>query len=181
MVYVDDVDNLFPRAVAAGAKEVRPVADQFYGDRSGTVKDPFGHSWHLSTHKEDVSPEEMKKRMDAMHKKSSYRSAASSGRSQRSASWMSRAARPQSFALSSTDSPALKRSARITVTTPVPARTGRPEGDKRVDHHGPRFVRFSLARERIEPDGQARHIPLDAPEIRRDDLPHERADPLGPG
>ena len=69
MVYVDDVDNLFPRAVAAGAKEVRPVADQFYGDRSGTVKDPFGHSWHLSTHKEDVSPEEMKKRMDAMHKK----------------------------------------------------------------------------------------------------------------
>jgi PhnB protein len=69
MVYVDDVDSLFPRAVAAGAKEVRPVADQFYGDRSGTVKDPFGHSWHLSTHKEDVSPEEMKKRMDAMHKK----------------------------------------------------------------------------------------------------------------
>ena len=45
------------------------MTDQFYGDRSGTVKDPFGHSWHLSTHKEDVSPEEMKKRMDAMHKK----------------------------------------------------------------------------------------------------------------
>jgi PhnB protein len=69
MVYVEDVDTLFPQAVGAGAKEVRPVTDQFYGDRSGTVKDPFGHSWHLSTHKEDVSPEEMKKRMDAMHKK----------------------------------------------------------------------------------------------------------------
>ena len=69
MVYVEDVDKLFPQAVGAGAKEVRPVTDQFYGDRSGTVKDPFGHSWHLSTHKEDVSPEEMKKRMDAMHKK----------------------------------------------------------------------------------------------------------------
>ncbi len=68
MVYVEDVDKLFPQAVAAGGKEVRPVADQFYGDRSGTVKDPFGHSWHLSTHKEDVSPEEMKKRMEAMHK-----------------------------------------------------------------------------------------------------------------
>jgi PhnB protein len=69
MVYVEDVDKLFPQAVAAGAKEVRPVADQFYGDRSGTLKDPFGHSWHLSTHKEDVSEEEMKKRMEAMHKK----------------------------------------------------------------------------------------------------------------
>jgi PhnB protein len=69
MVYVEDVDKLFPQAVAAGAKEVRPIADQFYGDRSGTVKDPFGHSWHLSTHKEDVSEEEMKKRMEAMPKK----------------------------------------------------------------------------------------------------------------
>jgi len=69
LVYVEDVDKLFPQAVAAGAKEMRPVADQFYGDRSGTVKDPFGHSWHLSTHKEDVSEDEMKKRMEAMPKK----------------------------------------------------------------------------------------------------------------
>ena len=69
LVYVEDVDKLFPQAVAAGAKEVRPVADQFYGDRSGTVKDPFGHSWHLSTHKEDLSEAEIKKRMEAMHKK----------------------------------------------------------------------------------------------------------------
>jgi len=55
--------------VAAGGTEVRPVADQFYGDRSGTLKDPFGHSWHLSTHKEDVSPEELNRRMAALAKK----------------------------------------------------------------------------------------------------------------
>jgi PhnB protein len=47
---------------------VRPVADQFYGDRSGTLKDPFGHSWHLSTHKEDVSTEELHRRMAALKK-----------------------------------------------------------------------------------------------------------------
>ena len=69
LVYVEDVDKVFAQAVGAGAKEVRPVADQFYGDRSGTVKDPFGHSWHLSTHKEDLSEAEIKKRMEAMHKK----------------------------------------------------------------------------------------------------------------
>ena len=68
MLYVEDVDKLFAQAVAAGATATQPVTDKFYGDRSGTVKDPFGHSWHLSTHKEDVSPDEMKKRMDAMHK-----------------------------------------------------------------------------------------------------------------
>ena len=68
MLYVEDVDKLFAQAVAAGGTVARPVADMFYGDRSGTVKDPFGHSWHLSTHKEDVPPDEMKKRMDAMHK-----------------------------------------------------------------------------------------------------------------
>jgi PhnB protein len=68
MVYVEDVDRQFKQAVAAGATEVRPVADQFYGDRSGTLKDPFGHSWHLSTHKEDVSPEEMTRRMAALKK-----------------------------------------------------------------------------------------------------------------
>lgn len=69
LLYVDDVDTLFKQAVAAGGTEVRPVADQFYGDRSGTLKDPFGHSWHLSTHKEDVSPEELNRRMAALAKK----------------------------------------------------------------------------------------------------------------
>jgi PhnB protein len=68
MVYLEDVDRQFKQAIEAGATEVRPVADQFYGDRSGTLKDPFGHSWHLSTHKEDVSMEEMNRRMAAMQK-----------------------------------------------------------------------------------------------------------------
>jgi PhnB protein len=68
LLYVEDVDKVFDQAVAAGGTATRPVTDMFYGDRSGTVKDPFGHSWHVSTHKEDVPPDEMKKRMDAMHK-----------------------------------------------------------------------------------------------------------------
>jgi PhnB protein len=68
LLYVLDVDTQFKQALDAGATEVRPVADQFYGDRSGTLKDPFGHSWHLSTHKEDVSVEEMARRMAAMQK-----------------------------------------------------------------------------------------------------------------
>jgi PhnB protein len=62
-LYVEDVDALAARAVAAGATQIRPVKDQFYGDRSGTFADPFGHIWTISTHKEDVSPEEMKRRM----------------------------------------------------------------------------------------------------------------------
>ena len=66
LLYVTDVDKQFQQALAAGATEVRPVADQFYGDRSGSLKDPFGHTWHLSTHKEDVSMEEMARRMAAM-------------------------------------------------------------------------------------------------------------------
>lgn len=66
-LYVEDVDAAFERAVAAGATVMRPLADQFYGDRSGTLKDPFGHVWTLSTHKEDVSPEEMQRRMEAGH------------------------------------------------------------------------------------------------------------------
>jgi PhnB protein len=66
MLYVEDVDASFDRAVAAGGKVQRPVKDQFYGDRSGTLADPFGHVWTISTHKEDVSPEEMRKRMEAM-------------------------------------------------------------------------------------------------------------------
>jgi PhnB protein len=68
MIYVEDVDKQFKQALAAGGTELRPLTDQFYGDRSGTLKDPFGHSWHLSTHKEDVSMEEMNRRMAAMKK-----------------------------------------------------------------------------------------------------------------
>jgi len=63
LLYVEDVDAVFQQAVAAGAKEDRPVQDQFYGDRSGSVVDPFGHRWLVATHTEDVSPEEMKRRM----------------------------------------------------------------------------------------------------------------------
>jgi len=64
-LYVEDVDAVFSQAVAAGAKEVRPVTDQFYGDRTGGVADPFGYEWYIATHKEDVSPEEMEKRARA--------------------------------------------------------------------------------------------------------------------
>jgi PhnB protein len=60
--YVDDVDGTFERAVNAGAKSLRDVEDQFYGDRSGQLEDPFGHRWNLATHVEDVSPEEMSRR-----------------------------------------------------------------------------------------------------------------------
>jgi PhnB protein len=67
-IYVNDSDAVFNQAVAAGAKVVYPVKDQFYGDRSGTVEDPFGHKWTIATHKEDVSPEEMKKRMEVFCK-----------------------------------------------------------------------------------------------------------------
>jgi PhnB protein len=66
LLYVGDVDAAFKRAVAAGAKVVREVADQFYGDRSGTLTDPFGHGWYIHTHIEDVSPEEIVKRLAAM-------------------------------------------------------------------------------------------------------------------
>jgi PhnB protein len=63
-LYVDDADAVAARAIAAGAKEVRPVTDQFYGDRSGTIEDPFGHRWFIATRKEEVSGEEMQKRYD---------------------------------------------------------------------------------------------------------------------
>ena len=66
LVYVPDVDAAFARAVAAGATAQRPVADQFYGDRSGTLVDPFGHVWSIATHQEDVSAAEMARRMQAM-------------------------------------------------------------------------------------------------------------------
>lgn len=62
LLYVPDCDAVIDRAVAAGARVTRPAADQFYGDRSGGITDPFGHSWYVSTHIEDVSPEEMAKR-----------------------------------------------------------------------------------------------------------------------
>jgi PhnB protein len=68
LLYVPNVDALAQQAVAAGAKEVRPVQDQFYGDRAGTFEDPFGHVWTISTHKEDVPPDEMKRRMEAFAK-----------------------------------------------------------------------------------------------------------------
>ena len=66
MVYVEDVDSVFKRAVDAGATVTRPLADQFYGDRNGGIEDPFGHHWFLATHIQDVSPEEMKRAMEAM-------------------------------------------------------------------------------------------------------------------
>ena len=66
-LYVEDVDTIVNQAVSAGGKIVRPVADQFYGDRSGVVEDPFGHSWNVSTHVEDIAPEEIEKRAAALH------------------------------------------------------------------------------------------------------------------
>lgn len=68
LVYVPNVDEVFKLAVAAGAKQLRPVENQFYGDRSGGFSDPFGHLWYVSTHVEDVSPDELQRRMAAMRK-----------------------------------------------------------------------------------------------------------------
>lgn len=65
MVYVDDVDAVFGRAISAGATAERQVEDQFYGDRAGQFVDPFGHKWFVATHVEDVPPEEMEKRAAA--------------------------------------------------------------------------------------------------------------------
>lgn len=62
MVYVEDVDAVFDRAVQAGSTVVRPVEDQFYGDRAGSFEDPFGHRWWVATHIEDVPPDEMERR-----------------------------------------------------------------------------------------------------------------------
>ncbi|HEY4451768.1 MAG TPA: VOC family protein [Solirubrobacteraceae bacterium] len=64
-VYVEDADGVFDSAISAGARALRPVEDQFYGDRSGTFEDPFGHRWNVATHVEDVTPEEMSKRAAA--------------------------------------------------------------------------------------------------------------------
>jgi uncharacterized glyoxalase superfamily protein PhnB len=68
-LHVADVDTAFEQAVAAGAEVVRPLQDQFYGERSGTVRDPFGHEWLLGGHLEDVSTEEMQRRYTALFKK----------------------------------------------------------------------------------------------------------------
>jgi PhnB protein len=64
-LYVENVDEVFANAIGAGATEVQPVTDQFYGDRSGTFEDPWGHKWNVSTHVEDVPPEEMAERAKA--------------------------------------------------------------------------------------------------------------------
>jgi PhnB protein len=68
-LYVPDVDATVQRAVAAGGKLTRPIEDKFYGDRAGTLEDPYGHVWYIATHKEDVPPKEMKRRMDEMARK----------------------------------------------------------------------------------------------------------------
>jgi PhnB protein len=69
MLYVPDVDAAFKRALEAGCTQVRPVENQFYGDRTGTLKDPFGYQWSLGTHVEDVSEAEGQRRMEAMFAK----------------------------------------------------------------------------------------------------------------
>jgi PhnB protein len=66
LLYVENVDERFRQAIAAGGTELRPVQDQFYGDRSGTLADPFGHVWTIATHQEDLSLEEMQRRAAAM-------------------------------------------------------------------------------------------------------------------
>jgi len=65
LLYVDDCDEIFNRAIARGAKIVKPISDQFYGDRAGTLEDPFGHVWTIATHKEDLTSEEILQRAAA--------------------------------------------------------------------------------------------------------------------
>ena len=69
LLYLDDVDKAVERAVSLGATIKKPIADQFYGDRTGTIEDPFGHKWTLAVHIEDVTPEEMQRRMAEQSKK----------------------------------------------------------------------------------------------------------------
>jgi len=66
LLYVEDADAVYAQALAAGGEELKPLADQFYGDRSGTITDPFGHTWTVATHQEEVSPEELRSRFEAM-------------------------------------------------------------------------------------------------------------------
>jgi len=68
VLYVEDVDAVFRQAVAAGAKATREVMDQFYGDRSGMLEDPFGHAWSIATHKEDLTPDEISRRFQELMK-----------------------------------------------------------------------------------------------------------------
>ena len=65
-LYVDDCDAVFHRAIAAGAQELEPLSDKFYGDRAGSIKDPFGQRWSIMTHQEDLTPQEMEARMAKM-------------------------------------------------------------------------------------------------------------------
>ena len=67
-VYVDDVDKMYSQSLAAGAKSINPVEDQFYGDRIATIEDPYGHRWFIATHKEDLTPEELNKRAEDLFK-----------------------------------------------------------------------------------------------------------------
>ena len=67
-VYVEDVDAVYKRALQAGAKPVRELKDEFYGDRAGGVADPVGNQWWIATHKEDVSSEELRRRMEAQNR-----------------------------------------------------------------------------------------------------------------
>jgi PhnB protein len=67
-LYVEDVDRTLERAIAAGATPVRPAQDEFYGDRAGMLADPFGHSWHIATRIENVAPDEMQRRFEAVLK-----------------------------------------------------------------------------------------------------------------
>ena len=70
LLYLEDVDTVFERALKAGGRAQRPVQNQFYGDRSGTLEDPFGHVWTIATHVEDVPEEELKRRAEAVMKSS---------------------------------------------------------------------------------------------------------------
>lgn len=67
LIYVEDVDTVYATAIKAGGAATRPVEDMFYGDRTGCLTDPFGHVWHISTHKEDLTPEEIQHRAMAAH------------------------------------------------------------------------------------------------------------------
>ncbi|MFN8710071.1 MAG: VOC family protein, partial [Planctomyces sp.] len=66
VIYVDDADSVFHRAIENGATELQPLCDQFYGDRSGTVTDPWGHVWTVATHQEDLTPDEIRSRYQDM-------------------------------------------------------------------------------------------------------------------
>jgi PhnB protein len=69
MIYVDDADIIFNKTISMGGKVKKPMADQFYGDRNGTLEDPWGHKWTIATHVEDVAPEEMERRLAELTKK----------------------------------------------------------------------------------------------------------------